>query len=389
MSKRSKYDGKPSRRLWLRILLILVALICVLAAGLRLRYGGGENFPDRSTAARLPASALQLVASLDQPPGNIAVSRSGRIFITFHPEAKPQGMHVAEIVDGKPQAFPDQAAQQELYRFPQGIRVDSKNRLWTIDHGDNGIHGARLAAVDIDSRKVVYRYDFPSNVAGLLSYLQDLAIDPSGRYVYIADVNFFGKSPALIVVDTVANESRRLLENDVSVQPQNYLIRAYNGPMVRLGGLIALRAGVDSIAIHPAGDWLYYGPMNHEDLFRIRTADLNNPALSADQLAARVEKAGPKVQSDGITIDNAGNVYLTDMEHRGIAVLGADGKLFTLVTSDAMRWPDGFSFGPDGWLYIADSDIPDIALQSQEHIRAHAPYHLFRIRPGHDGVAGQ
>ncbi|MCG8423716.1 MAG: hypothetical protein MJE77_37940 [Proteobacteria bacterium] len=47
------------------------------------------------------------------------------------------------------------------------------------------------------------------------------------------------------------------------------------------------------------------------------------------------------------------------------------------------------SYGPNGWLYIADSAIPDQMLRSSDHIRASAPYYLHRFRPGIAGVPGQ
>jgi hypothetical protein len=54
-----------------------------------------------------------------------------------------------------------------------------------------------------------------------------------------------------------------------------------------------------------------------------------------------------------------------------------------------MRWPDGLSFGPDGWLYIADSDIPDVMMQSKSHIKSSAPFYIFRVKGLALGVAGQ
>jgi hypothetical protein len=65
------------------------------------------------------------------------------------------------------------------------------------------------------------------------------------------------------------------------------------------------------------------------------------------------------------------------------------GKLTTLVRSDRIRWADALSYGPEGWLYVADSAIPDQMLRSKAHIEAHAPYYIFRFKPDIDGVPGQ
>lgn len=376
------------RQIFTRILIGLLMLLGLLAVTLRLLYGGGGQFPDRSTPPRLAPESVEVVATLREPPGNIAVSRTGRVFITLHPEAKPEKIKVAEIVGGNVTAYPDET-RQSLYHAPQGIRIDRQDRLWTIDHADNGLGQPRLLAIDLNTATVAHQYDFPRDIAPRLSYLQDLVIDPAGQTVYIADVNFFGKSPALIVYDLASKSARRVLEKDPSVIAGDYIIQAHTGPLTKLGGLIAMKPSVDSIGIDDAGEWLYYGAMTHTDLFRIRTADLKNAALTSAELAARVETFAPKIVSDGISVDRAGNVYLTDVEHNGVAVIGQDRKLFTYVRDPRIRWADGLSFGPDGYLYLADSDIPNIVLASKAHIAASAPFYLFRFKPIAPAAPGQ
>ncbi|MDH3550246.1 MAG: hypothetical protein OEQ16_12950, partial [Gammaproteobacteria bacterium] len=70
-------------------------------------------------------------------------------------------------------------------------------------------------------------------------------------------------------------------------------------------------------------------------------------------------------------------------------VTGAGKNLKTLIQARTLRWPDALSFGPDGYLYIADSALAELILQSREHIDAQGPYRIFRFRPGVDGVPGQ
>ena len=54
---------------------------------------------DRTTAPALPAAALEVVADLDYPPGNIAVSPTGRVFFTLHPSGDPP-IKLVELVGG-------------------------------------------------------------------------------------------------------------------------------------------------------------------------------------------------------------------------------------------------------------------------------------------------
>src|SRR5687768_11981076 len=85
---------------------LLLAVLALAAVGLWARYGGGStDFPDRNTKPLLPGSALELVAELPLPPGNVAVSASGRVYFSFHPEAGPD-VKVAEWRDGRAVPWP-------------------------------------------------------------------------------------------------------------------------------------------------------------------------------------------------------------------------------------------------------------------------------------------
>ncbi len=66
-----------------------------------------------------------------------------------------------------------------------------------------------------------------------------------------------------------------------------------------------------------------------------------------------------------------------------------NGVLETWVVTPRIRWADALSFGPDGWLYVADSAIPDQVMRSKKHIASQAPYFIFRFNPGIAGVPGQ
>ncbi|MBW2258576.1 MAG: hypothetical protein JRI25_28855 [Deltaproteobacteria bacterium] len=370
---------------WKRILIGLVAamlLFVVAVLGMvRATMGGrGADFPDRSTPPRLGAEALEVVATLDEPPGNVAVSASGRVFVSIHPESHPAFLRVAEIVDGDLVPYPDDEAQRTEMSAVLGVAVDRQERLWVLDSGGQGM-GPRLLGIDLSTDQITYRHDFPPPIAHKGSFLNDLQVDPEGVTVYIADTSIIGRRET--------GTSRRVLEKHPSVVAQKWLIRAPGRDMVYWGGLVALRPNVDSIGLDRDGEWLYYAPMSHERMFRVRTRDLRDPALSADALGARVEDFGPKPQSDGLSTDLAGNIYITDVEHSAICVLGQDRALFTLIRDPRMRWPDGLSYGPDDWLYVTDSVIQHLVFQSPEHILAQAPFQVFRFRPGEPGVPGQ
>ena len=61
-----------------KILLFLLVLVSIGAIVARIRYGGGETYPDLSTAPVLDAGSLEEVLTYPEPIGNVAVSRSER-----------------------------------------------------------------------------------------------------------------------------------------------------------------------------------------------------------------------------------------------------------------------------------------------------------------------
>ena len=92
--------------------------------------------------------------------------------------------------------------------------------------------------------------------------------------------------------------------------------------------------------------------------------------------------------SDGITTDLRGNIYLTDIEHSAVVRVSPMGDLQTLIKGRCIRWPDGFSFGPDGWLYVTGSALNEVVMRSRTWVKAHGPYPIYRFRPGEDGIPG-
>lgn len=359
-----------------------VALAAVLIAG---ACGGRARLEDRTTTPELPGTALEKVVDLDHPPGNIAVSSGGRVFFTLHPDGDPPAQ-VHELRDGRPVPYP--SPEFHDYQSVLALRIDRQNRLWALDYADHGRGQPRLLAFDLATDREVHRYDFPSEVAGFLSMLNDFQVDPTGRWIYIAEASPIRQTPAIIVYDVAERRSRRLLESHPSLLPQGYVIQAPGRDMIVLG-VYTLHIGIDTIALDRRGEWLYYGPVNGDRLFRIPTKDLTDPTVSPAALAASVQDFGPKTLSDGGSTDDEGNVYLTDMEHSAVLALGPDRRLRTLVKDARLRWPDGLSFGPDGWLYVTCSSLQDVLFVSNATMRAHAPYQIFRFRPGPTAEPGQ
>ena len=89
-----------------KVLLFLLVLALVIVVVVRVRYGGGDLYPDISTTPLLNDSIVEEVLAYPEPIGNVAVSASGRVFFTIHPESRPKGNKLLEYVNGASVPFP-------------------------------------------------------------------------------------------------------------------------------------------------------------------------------------------------------------------------------------------------------------------------------------------
>lgn len=362
----------------------MVLFIGLSAAVVDAIYGGGEPFPDLTTTPELQSDALEVVANLDYPPGNISVSPEGRIFFTFHPEARPP-INIAELINGDPVAL-ELPADLQLSSV-LSLRVDRQNRLWLLDFAEHGTKNPKLVALDLDTLQVVHHYDFPSDIAGWGSHLNDFQVSQDGNYIYIAEASIFRKNPALIVYDVRNKRARRLLEGHESVTADKYVPVVENQKML-IFGVFAIRPGIDSIALDREEKWLYFAPVTDTHLYRIAVSDLKNEALPEQSLVEKVERFARKSMSDGITTDDAGNIYITDLEHNAINLISPEGKLRTLLQDQKLRWPDGFSFGPDGWLYVTTSALHYVIAKPTSYVLEQGPFQILRFKPEASGFPG-
>ena len=260
--------------LWIALIVVTGLVIVV-----RLRYGGGQPYPDLTGSPILTGSDLETVLSYPEPIGNVAVSQDGRGFFTVHPESRPEGAKLLEFRDGAAWPYPDEALQEELFQTPLGVVIDRQYRLWIIDHGKHGFGNPRLVAVDLLTDEVVHDHLFDNSAAPGGSFLQDLQVSPDGRTVFIADVSFWRNRPAIVVHDVATASDRRVLEGHPSVSAQDWIIKTPTKKMTFFGGVAAMKPGIDGFALTPDGIWLAYCAMSHDTLYRVPTSALVNSSL--------------------------------------------------------------------------------------------------------------
>lgn len=372
-------------KILLRIVLGLIGIVLLLLIGLRLFFGGGQLYPDVSTAPTLASGDVEVLVTMDYPPGNVTSSTDGRIFFNIHPFAQAfrfRDSFVFELVDGAPTPFPDLATQPKI-KDVFGMTADQQGRLWMISPASIERPATQLFAVDLATNTLVFEHTFE---AGVARFAQDLRVSPDGKTIYMADTGAFAfTSGAIIVFDIESRQTRSLLQGHPSILPQDWIIQTAAGDYKLAYGLLTFSVGVDGLAVSKDGAWLYYATMNHDTLYRISTSLLLDTSASEEQIVAGVERISTKPLSDGIEIDAENNVFITDIEHGGIAIVDANGALQTLTKSDEIVWADGVTLTPDSTVVFTDSAIPNYIMQlltppTEERLVDARPYHIYQFK---------
>ena len=342
---------------------------------------------------------LDVVAELQEAPGNITLTPDGRMIISLHQFYDPK-LRVAEVAkDGSLKPFPSAAwnADSGPYTFDAvlGVQSDTRGVVWMLDNGGRRGTSPKLVGWDTKANKLAKLIEIAPEAAPSGSFLNDLAIDSERQIAYIADTGSIrsGKNTALIVINLQNGEARRLLQDHVSVVAKDEDFVA-EGRTLKVapkeGESFSPRVAADPIALGTDNAWLYYGPMSGDTLYRIRTADLLDENLDAATLGAKAEAHGPRPYSDGISVDTAGNVYISAVQYNALGVLGSDGEYRELVRDDEkLAWPDAMSYGPDGMLYVVVNQLHRTAVLNGGQATSKPPYYIIRLKPLAGGVTGR
>jgi sugar lactone lactonase YvrE len=338
---------------------------------------------------------VEVVATLVQGPGNITVTPSGRIILSQHQFYSPDLRVVELLRNGRTVPFPNKAWASAPGKDGVGLHSvlghcsDRNGIVWMLD---NGGKVPRVVAWNTRADKLHRIIPVPAPATRPGSFHNDLAVDPDSGTLFLAD---FGgdRGPAIVVVDLNTGKARRVLEGHPSVQAEEIeTIIEGRTPVQKQedGSLKPARVGLNPITIDPKSEWVYYGAMHSDDLWRVRTRDLRNDKLSPQELGRRVQRYGSKAPSDGISIDGAGNVYVTDITKKAIGVTGRDGSYRLLVQDDEhLTWPDGISAGADGWMYATVNKLNRSAPLNGGENRSTPPYYVVRFKPVGAAIGGR
>lgn len=364
-----------------------------------------QSAASQSRAASQGAQ-LQQVATFEHQVTGVTVSPDGRIFVNFPRWTEDAPISVAEVTrDGRITPYPDEqwnswrnAKKNDMsagdhFVCVQSVVADAHGNLWVVDPAAPATApvvqgGPKLVRIDLKTNKVAQVIHFDEKVAPQGSYLNDVRFSPDGRHAYLTDA---GAKGALVVVDLQSGRARRVLDGHPSTQPEKNVVVKIDGRELRRPDGRGVEFAADSIALSPDARTLYWKALTGRTLYRISTDALQNPRLSEKDIEARIERAADTEPTDGLWIDKQGRLYLSAIEQDAVKVRDGD-RITTLVQDKRLRWPDTFSEGPDGTIYVTSSRIPDMNWFKPEN-GPRLQTQLWRIEPGRDtqatGSAGQ
>ena len=347
-------------------------------------------------------------------PTGVSVSSTGRLFVCFPRLGDPVKRTVVELVPRpngvgrRAVAYPDKeinrldvSAASTHFVSVQSVVVDARDRLWALDTGipvPNGQPvpgGAKLVAFDLNTNAVVQTVVFPADLIGATSFLNDVRFDLTrGRagVAYVTDASTQGPS-GLIVVDLASGNAVRRLAGQASVVGDPQFRAVVEGEQVverpdPESAPARVRNGTDGIALSADGRTLYYRPLASRRLYAVDTAALSDFSRSDDQVGATVRDLGEIGLNDGLETDSQNRVYLTNVENNAVRRFdpeagengtGFNGTFETLSHNRHLTWPDTFSLGADGSLYVTTSQFNRMARYNGGVDKRERPFLLLRI----------
>lgn len=347
--------------------------------------------------------AMEVVARLPHAVGNITFTPEGALIHSNHPFFEPDiRVAMLDASGTRSTPFPNKAwntpgSNPNAYLDSVlGVRGTAEGVVWMLDMGNRAKITPKLVGWDTRTDKLERVYPIPAPASQPFSQHNDFVVDPVNGAFYLADEAIGeggdGSKGALVVVDMATGAARRVLEGHVSTRAEPIPITIAGKPLETKGedgAIKPLLIGADGVIADKRFEWLYYGPLNGRSLYRVRIKDLLDPTLSNEALGERVERYSDKPNNGGLAIDDAGNIYLTEVEGNAVGIISADTRSYSHFASHPeLSWPDGVSYSPNGYMYVPAAQVHLGAAFNDGQARNRAPYLIMRFKPLAPSVIG-
>lgn len=340
---------------------------------------------------------FSILGRLQQGPGNVTATPTGRIIMSQHQFYAPQASVVEWRPDGSITPFPNETLNDRsrlsglTLDSVLGIRTDAAGVVWMLDNGMRSGVTPKLVGWDTRSDKLHRVIYLPEPITPKNAFVNDFTVDSRHNRIFIVDPAA-GANAAIIIVDLATGAARRVLEGHPSVAPEKIDLFIDGRPIETQdadGRRKRPRIGVNPITEDLENEWVYFGPMHATSLYRIKAADLADESLDPKALATKVERYSAKPICDGVTIDRAGNIYLGDLAENAIGVIRPDRSYERLAQSPELAWVDSLAFGPAGKLYAVVNQLHRSAALNGGADLSKPPYLLIEVKALAEGMPGR
>ncbi len=334
----------------------------------------------------------EVFSSSDFQITGVTVSKSGRLFVNFPRWSDYYLNAVVEVLGDAAaiKAFPDEqwnrwdmkpATAGNQFVCVQSVVADDRDSLWVLDPaapllGPVVAGGAKLVRLDLETNQVTRVYTFGPDVAKPESYLNDVRIDTQRNTAYITDSGAGG----IVVLDMESGKAHRALDGHPSVTAEQGIGISVNGkPVIGPTGKPP-QFNSDGIGLSSNSEYLYYQALTGATVYRVKTSVLRENGASGDAGSA-VEQVAKTFPADGLWMDAEDRLYLSNINESAVCRLLKDGSVEKLVADSRLQWPDTFTQGPDGAIYITASHIDDAPQFNHGKSARTEPYSVFKFMP--------
>ena len=348
--------------------------------------------------AQKTLAKAEIFAMVDQAVGNITFTNNGDLVYSHHPFFSPEIRVVKyDKKTNTTSPFPNlewntpRATDDNYLSNVLGIRNDENGNIWMLDMAQRDNVTPKIVGWNTKNNQLERIYYLPKSSVPKHAQPNDMVVDTKNGYFIIADEGIGnggdGTNAAFIIVDMKTGKTRRILEGTRTTLPENT-------PTVINGKHLAVNAkdllvGNDGITADANFKYIYYGPLNGTKIYRIKTLDLVNEDFTETELDGKIETYSEKPNNGGMSIDKEGNLYLTALETKSVAVvLAKDRSVKTMVKDPNIVWPDGVSYNHvDGYMYVSAAQVNKGAVFNDGKDLSTKPFFIFRFKPIATGVS--
>ncbi|BEU98813.1 SMP-30/gluconolactonase/LRE family protein (plasmid) [Acidovorax sp. DW039] len=250
-----------------------------------------------------------------------------------------------------------------------GFEIDRNDVMWILDQGHvagapSGPGDEKLIAWDLRAGKEIARYEFKdSDTDKKCSFLNDVVVDNDAGVVYISDSGIFCDplKGGLIVYDIRSGQAKRVLSAPEWVNNEEYQFKINGRDVLKPvdGKPNGMKTGADGIALSGDKKTLYWTNLTGNRLLSLPTDLIRDFSKSEDDVKSAVKVVATlPSNTDGMTSDRMGNLYMTALSLNGIMKRdAATGAITTWFSHEDISWPDTLAWGPGGSLYLVSNHL--------------------------------